>query len=102
MLLFPASFRQDSRRLGLVLRFLVRCRSVCGKSWFITESTKGGDMSGQCSLLLNTNPGVEQRENDPESQSESAAMGMERDDQLSSDKFSEEQVCFLHLFCGIY
>ena len=37
----------------------------------ITESTKGGDISGLCSLFLSkTKPGVEHRENAPESQSE--------------------------------
>ena len=37
----------------------------------ITESTKGGDKSGLCSLFVSkTKPGVEHRENAPESQSE--------------------------------
>jgi hypothetical protein len=67
---------------------------------FITDSTRGGDISGQCSVLLNTNPGVEKQEKAPESQSESAAMGIERVEinQLLPGNFSEELVCYLLLW----
>ena len=68
LLLFPASLRHDSRRFGFNFNFLdlgVFCFCL------ITESTKGGDKRGLCSLFVSkTKPGVEHRENAPESQSE--------------------------------
>jgi hypothetical protein len=68
LLLFPASLRHDSRRWGFSFNLLalgVFCFCL------ITESTKGGDKSGLFSLFVtDTKPGVEHRENAPESQSE--------------------------------
>ena len=68
LLLFPASLRHDSRRLGFSFNlFALKLFGFC----LITESTKGGDKSGLCSLFVSkTKPGVEHRENAPESQSE--------------------------------
>ena len=71
LLLFPASLRHDSRSFGFSFNILALGYLCCVVFCLITESTKGGDKSGLCSLFVSkTKPGVEHRENAPESQSE--------------------------------